>query len=401
MFGKTPHVEPPLVAHVIHKFAVGGLENGLVNLINHMPQGRYRHAIVCLTGYSEFRDRLIDKKLPVISLNKTPGQDFGVHLRFQRVLRLLKPDIVHTRNLSSLELQITAALAGIRHRIHGEHGRDVFDLEGQNFKYKTFRKAMRPIVHEYTAVSKDLVKWLTTSIGIKSERVTQIYNGVDIQKFRPSENGHRSHAPAGFTTSNSFVIGTVGRMETVKDQITLVQAFIHLLNSDAEARRRFRLILIGDGSLRQVALDLLRRANVEDLAWLPGEREDVAEMMRALDVFVLPSVQEGISNTILEAMATGLPVVATRVGGNPELISENLTGMMVPPSDPIAMADAIRVYFLNPDMRTTHGREGRRKVESCFSMEAMVSRYLNVYDSLLFDKARNARPGGESLMSDL
>jgi sugar transferase (PEP-CTERM/EpsH1 system associated) len=383
---KTGKSVRPLVAHVIQRFAVGGLENGLANLINHMPQERYRHAIVCLTKYTEFKERLLDTNIPVIALNKAAGQDFGVHLRFRRVLRLLKPDIVHTRNISALEFQITAALGGVRHRIHGEHGRDIFDMDGRSFKYNAFRKGIRPVVQHYTAVSKDLAGWLTTTIGVKSERVTQIYNGVDCEKFRPRENGRGFVGPNSFLTSDSFVVGSVGRMEAVKDQLTLARAFIHWMKTDGEARRRARLVIIGDGSLRQPVLELLRQAHVEELAWLPGERDDVPDLMRALDLFVLPSLREGISNTILEAMATSLPVVATRVGGTPELIAENVTGMMVPPADPRAMAEAIQAYFRDPQKRMEHGREGCLKVKSCFSMDAMVVGYLNVYDSVLFHR---------------
>ena len=130
--------------------------------------------------------------------------------------------------------------------------------------------------------------------------------------------------------------------------------------------------MVGDGSLRQPALELLRSAHVEDLAWLAGERDDVPELMRAMDLFVLPSLREGISNTILEAMATGLPVVATRVGGNPELVDAGNTGELVPHSDPVSMAGAIDGYFRKPEKALKHGTQGRYRVETKFSIEAMV-----------------------------
>ena len=137
-----------------------------------------------------------------------------------------------------------------------------------------------------------------------------------------------------------MIVGTVGRVEAIKDQLTLVRAFLHLINIDADARARLRLTVIGDGALREEARQLISAAGAESLAWLPGERNDIPELMRGMDLFVLPSLREGISNTILEAMASGIPVVATRIGGNPELVVEGETGMLVPPSDPIAMASA-------------------------------------------------------------
>jgi len=228
----------------------------------------------------------------------------------------------------------------------------------------------------------DLAQWLVESIGIRPDRVTQIYNGVDTDKFHPSKSPRERLGPDGFLAADSFVVGTVGRMEPVKDQITLVRAFIQLVQSRAGAHDRLRLMMIGDGSLRAPAMELLRSAGLENLAWLPGERDDVSELMRSMDLFVLPSLREGVSNTILEAMASGLPVVATRVGGNPELVGEEDTGVLVPHSDPPSMADAIDSYFREPERGVRHGAHGRRTVEKRFSMEAMVTGYLKTYDAL-------------------
>jgi sugar transferase (PEP-CTERM/EpsH1 system associated) len=391
--------QPPLVVQLIHRLAVGGLENGLVNLINYTPEERYRHAIVCLTDYSDFRQRIRRADVPVIALQKHAGQDFGLYTRLWRVLRHLRPDIVHTRNLPALECLAVAALARVPGRIHGEHGRDMYDLDGSNFKYNLLRKAMRPLVHRYIAVSTDLAAWLVHTVGVRSARVTQLHNGVDLQRFHPRTGAGPSLGPEGFAPPGTLVLGTIGRMETVKDQPTLVRAFLHLLAAEPEARKRVRVVMIGDGPLRGESQKLLRAADAEHLAWLPGERTDIPEMMRALDLFVLPSLREGISNTILEAMASGLPVVATRVGGNPELVVEGETGMLVPPLDPVALAAAIRRYLVDGDLLTRHGQAGRRKAEGRFSIEAMVNGYLNVYDEVLNAKGRGERARSHMCMA--
>jgi sugar transferase (PEP-CTERM/EpsH1 system associated) len=380
----------PLVAHVIQRLAMGGLENGLVNLINYMPEDRYRHIVVCLADTTDYSRRITQKNAPVIALHQRQGQDFAVHWRLLKLLLRLRPAIVHTRNLGSLEFQAIAAVAGVRGRVHGEHGRDMEDLDGTNPKYKFLRKTIRPFVQHYTAVSNDLARWLVDTIGIGPDRVTQIYNGVDTQKFRPRERERGQFGPEGFLAPNSIVVGTVGRMEPVKDQITLTQAFIQLVRAGSEARKRLRLVMIGDGSLRRRAIELLRSAQVESLAWLPGERDDVAELMRSMDLFVLPSLREGISNTILEAMATGLPIVAARVGGNPELVDAGSTGDLVPHSDPVSLACAIDRYFSQPKKAIQHGTLGRRTVERRFSMESMVEGYLKTYDAVM--QRRSAQP---------
>ncbi len=378
----TAAAQPPLVVHVIYRLAVGGLENGLVNLINGMPVERYRHAIVCIADYSDFRERIEHPDVEVYALHKRPGMDLKAYLRFWQLMRRLRPAIVHTRNLGALEFQFPAWLAGVPHRIQGEHGRDSRDLQGTNWKYLLFRKCMRPLVSRYVALSQDLANWLETAAGVPAKKITQIYNGVDSVRFFPLS--HRLPLADEFPTSKDcIVIGTIGRMQPEKDQLTLVRAFIILLNTLPEGREHLRLVLIGSGPLREQAQVLLREAKADHLAWLPGVRDDTTEIMQALDIFVLPSLIEGVSNTILEAMATGLPVVATDVGGNPELVCQGQTGEIVAKADELAMSQSIRGYIDAPQLRKVHGRAGRDRVEKKFSMAAMVSGYLRVYDEVL------------------
>lgn len=378
----------PLIVHVIHRLGVGGLENGLVNLINHMPPERYRHAIVCLQGYSDFSKRLKRQDVEIYDIAKRDGHDLGAYLRLYRMFRQLRPDIVHTRNLSALESQVIAALAGVRARVHGVHGRDTYDLYGQNRKYNLLRKLIRPFVGHYIAVSRNLADWLVATIGVAPERVSQIYNGVDSVRFHPDGGEAPASAPAGFFAPDSIVpgsivIGSVGRMAAVKDYPTLARAFLHLLELAPELRSRLRLLIAGDGENRAACLQLLAQHGAAELAWLPGERADIPQLMAAMDIFVLPSLGEGISNTILEAMASGLPVVATAVGGNPELVRPGVTGALVPAADPEAMAQALLIYARDNRLRSRHGQAARAVIDGGFSMDAMTRGYLSVYDKVL------------------
>jgi sugar transferase (PEP-CTERM/EpsH1 system associated) len=373
----------PLIAHVIYGLKTGGVENGLVNLINHMPAERYRHAIVCLTDYSDFRLRIRRADVECYALHKPPGKVPGFYVKVWKLLCRLRPHIVHTRNLTTLATQVPAMLAGAPMRIHGEHGRDMVDLDGSNVKYQRVRRLIRPFVHQYIALSQDLERYLVDKIGVAPQRLTQIYNGVDTELFHPARSGRGSLPVTGFAGSDTVVIGTVGRMQEVKDQLTLVRAFVGLLQLRSDLRDRLRLVIIGDGALRAPSLDLLEQAGALDLAWLPGERTDIPELMRGLDVFVLPSLAEGISNTILEAMATGLPIVATRVGGNPELVEEGHTALLVPADDPQAMAAAIAAYADDAGKRAQHGAAARVAAEARFSLEAMVRAYMGLYDRVL------------------
>ena len=373
---------PPRIAHVVHALHIGGLENGLVNLINETPPERYRHAVICLTDYDDFANRIKRKDVPIITLSKRQGQDWGMYFRLWRCFRQLQPDIVHTRNLATLEAQLPAFTAGVPGRVHSEHGRDIPDLDGTNWKYTWLRRVHRPFIHRFVALSRDLERYLRTRIGIPAARITRIGNGVDTTRFTP-RSGDREVLKESGVPKDAIVIGTVGRMEPVKDPLNLVRAFLLLLERWPNLRNRLRLVMVGGGTLYEEVSCRLAASEARELAWLPGSRDDTPEIYRTLDIFVLPSLAEGISNTILEAMACGLPIAATRVGGNPELVEESKTGFLVPSADPKGLADAITRYIESPELRAAHGQAARLRAVQKFSMEQMIQQYMGIYDSLI------------------
>ena len=373
----------PLVLHVVHRFDTGGLENGLANLINHMPAASYRHAVLALTEVTEFRCRVQRDDVEFIALNKRPGQGFKMYPRLWRLLRQMRPAIVHTRNLGPLEMQVAAAAARVPVRVHGEHGREVDDLDGSNRHLQRVRKIYAPFVHRWVALSRDLENYLVHKIGIAPARVTQIYNGVDAQRFTPAGALPLAIPGCPFDPARHWIVGTVGRMQAVKDQTLLARAFVRALELQPALRAKARLVMVGDGPLRAAAQATLDEAGAGALAWLPGARHDVADVMRGLNCFVLPSLAEGISNTILEAMSTGLPVIATRVGGNAELVDDGRTGAVVPPADVEALAQALVRSAGNAAEAAMQGQAGRLEVERRFSMQAMVAAYQGLYDRQL------------------
>jgi sugar transferase (PEP-CTERM/EpsH1 system associated) len=373
----------PLVAHIIYRLDIGGLENGLVNIINGLPEDRYRHAIICLTEYSNFRFRIRRPDVTTLPLQKREGKDIAIYAKLWRLLRKLRPDIVHTRNLPTVDSLLIAAIAGVPYRIHGEHGRDMFELHGQNRKYNMLRLLCRPFVHRYISVSRDLAMWLREEVGVPERKIVQIYNGVDTRRFSPRASDRMPLPVADFAPLGTIVIGNIGRMAPVKDPLTLVRAFLHLLEMTPDGRQRLRLVLVGDGVLRTEIEALVRQEQAINMVWLAGARDDVPQLLRGFDIFALPSLAEGISNTILEAMASGLPVVATRVGGTPEIIVDGVTGMLVPSADPTAMARALSSYIEKPGLMKCHGRAGRERVERVFSIERMVQQYEATYEELL------------------
>jgi sugar transferase (PEP-CTERM/EpsH1 system associated) len=384
------HDARPLVLHVVYRFAVGGLENGIVNLINRLPAERFRHGIVALTDASaEFCARIRRDDVMVESLRKPPGHLVRLYPRLHRLFRAHRPAIVHTRNLAALEAVVPAWSAGVGVRIHGEHGRDVADLDGSNRKYQLVRRAYAPFVTRWVALSHDLDRYLVRRVGVPETRVDQICNGVDTDRFRPAPGGREAIPGCPFTSPDLWLAGTVGRMQAVKDQTSLARAFVGALRRHPDARRRMRLVMVGDGPLRAAAERILADAGVADLAWFAGERDDVPGILRGLDCFVLPSLAEGISNTILEAMATRLPVVATRVGGNAELLEDGLDGRLVPAAHPDALAEAIVGYFGDAPLARRHARAARAAVERQFSLDRMVADYLALYENALAQRRPN------------
>lgn len=369
----------PLVIHVVFRFDVGGLENGIVNLINRMPVDGYRHLILALTECAPgFCSRIRRQDVEFMSLHKPEGHGIKLYPRLYRLFRELRPAIVHTRNLAALEAVVPAWLAGVPVRIHGEHGWDSFDPDGSVWKYQFMRRLYSPFVSAYIALSRRIENYLIDKVGIRPERLRRICNGVDADRFAPVA----SRQPIEGSPYNDpalFVFGAVGRLQAVKDHATLIRAFGEFLTQCPAARSTARLIIVGGGPLRADLDALVTQLGLGDCVWLAGERSDIPAVNAGLDVFVQPSQGEGISNTLLEAMASGLPVIATDVGGNSELVVDGETGMLVPAIDPPRMGAALAALFNDRAKVLAMGRSGRARVLAQFSLDAMVGAYLSYY----------------------
>lgn len=379
----------PLVAHILFRFDYGGLENGIVNLVNRLPSGACDHAIIALTEATAFRERISRPGVQVHALGKRPGKDPGAYLRLWRLLRRLRPDIVHTRNIGTLDCALVAWLAGVPVRIHGEHGWDVHDPDGTNPRYLRARRILGHLVGRFVTVSRDLAEWLVHSVGIPPGKVRQICNGVDTGRFAPRAGGGRECLPAERFPDGCIVVGTVSRLTTIKDPLNLVRAFIGVRPVLAAEGHDLRLAVIGDGPLRGEVEEALAAAGMHDHAWVAGSRDDIPGLLRDFDVFVLGSLREGISNTVLEAMASGLPVIASATGGNLELVDHGVSGELVPPGDAAALGQALYAYARDAGRRSAHGGAGRRRVVEGFSLDRMVDEYARLYQQCCTQAGRS------------
>lgn len=362
-----------LIVHVIHRFDVGGMEMLLAESIRRIPRHRYRHVIVCVSGYSAFAEVLEGTGTSVYSLDKPAGLGLSAHFRLWKLLRELRPAILHTYCISAVEYTATGVLAGVLVRLHSEHGRNLNEADGRNRKYNLLRRAMALLMHACVAVSVDLQTWLADIVRIRRSSISCIGNGVDTDRFSPGQMQQSA-------TTYRFVIGTVGRASSIKNQAALVDAFVLLLERFPERRRDLSLVIVGDGPLLGALKDKISALGIAHLVSTPGSRSDIADILKTLSVFALPSLSEAMPVAVLEAMATGLPVVAARVGGVPDIVREDLTGTLVDSPSPDHLAAGIERYLLNPALGNQHGAAGRKFVEQHHGIDPMVDNYLSLYD---------------------
>lgn len=367
------------VVHLVYRFTTGGLENVVAQLVNQLPADQFRHTILSVTDIDPvFAQRIDPGRAELIALNKPPGQPFRLYPKAWRVLRQLKPDVVHSCNLAALEFMPVAALAGVPLRVHAEHGMDTAELSGKGSRYLALRRFYRHFVHEQVAVSDALSEYLRTRVGVAPAHVHHIPNGVDTRAFRPRQPNDPLPPHYPFVPGRDWVMGTVGRQVDIKNPLLLVDAFIALARSGEPGTERLRLAMVGDGPLAADIRQRLQAADLLDRAWLPGVRGDVAHILRALDCFVLPSRSEATSCTLQEAMATGLPIVTTEVGGNAALLDQGRCGTLVPTDNAHALAEQIRQQQrLGP--RNAQATAALDKARQQYALDAVLQRYSTLF----------------------
>jgi sugar transferase (PEP-CTERM/EpsH1 system associated) len=370
---------PIRIMHVVNNLGKGGLENGLVNLIQSMDSNRFEHVVCTLRGLGPNLERLPTERVEVLTL-----ADPGSPTRFQtpalaKAIRHHKPDIVHSRNWAAIEAVVASRLARAGAVVHSEHGFEASATLGEPWRKAWFRRVAFELADRVFAVSWQLRDIHATGTGFSAERIGVIHNGVDCRRFS-ADVATRNRVRAELKIDDSeLCIGCVANLLPVKDHMTLLTA-IGLL---ARQRENWRLLLVGEGSeeprLRAfVEQDPLLRERVT----FTGSSNRVVELLRAMDVFVLPSVAEGICNSLLEAMASGVAVVATAVGGNPEIIVDGESGLLFPVGDAGALAEHLLHLEGQPAMRKQLAERAIQRVREEFSLQSMVQQYEQLYSSL-------------------
>lgn len=372
----------PLVVHLIYRLDCGGMENLLIERINRMPADSYRHAVISLTEHTDFAARIRRPGVELHALHKPPGLGLRTHAALFRLLRQLRPAILHSYNLSAIEYAPVAWLAGVPVRINGAHGRSAGDPTGSNRKHNLLRRLMLPFYDTCYANSAEMQQWNRDIIGVPQHKSALLPNGIDTERYRPATADDSARPLAEVFGPGHMVIGSVGRVEPVKNHAALVAAFAALIARRPDLAPRLRLAIIGDGPELTKLRAAVSAAGLDSVTWLPGARSDVADILRGLYLFALPSVAEGTPGAALEAMASGLPVVGSRVGGVPEVVADSITGTLVAPRDVAALSAALERYAADPQLAAEHGAAGRARVQQRYAMTAMVAAYQGLYDEL-------------------
>lgn len=347
------------VAHVAQQLNTGGLEKLLVEFARHADRGRFDLRFVSLAGRGNVADDIAAQGWPVSALEESPGLRPGLVLRLARLFRQWKVDVVHTHNTRSLLYAAPAAwLARVPAVFHMRHGQR-FGASGR--ETTAFRLATR-LVGRVVCVSEDCAR-LSAAEGVAPGRLCVIRNGIDVARF----------AYAGPAASGPAVM--VGRLSPEKDVANLLRATALL----ARECPSFRLEIAGDGECLPGLRWLAGQLGLDSQVRFLGEVRDIPSLLARASLFVLPSLTEGLSLTLLEAMARGLPVVATRVGGNPEVVVEGETGFLVPSQSPQELAGALLRIQRDPHLGDRMGRAGRQRVEAHFDVRRMVGDYEALY----------------------
>jgi sugar transferase (PEP-CTERM/EpsH1 system associated) len=357
------------VMHILPSLEIGGMENGVVNLVNGMDKNVFRPFVCCLEREGPLKEKL-RRDVTVLNLRQKEGIRFLLPFQLSVLFKKHGISIVHTHNFyTSLYGIIGARIAHVPVIIHGEHGM----LMQQKKRRKIIAGLLIRGTDCVTTVSEELEGFLVNSMGISKNRVVTIKNGVELAKFENS-NCESLRSSLGLQVEN-LVIGSVGRMVPVKDHVSLISAF-------AQVNRiipNTKLLLIGDGPLHGQLERAAKDSGVFEKTRFLGERSDIHDLLELMDVFVSASLSEGMSNVILEAMASKLPVVATQVGNNPQLISDGITGRLVPAQQPATLAKAIVDVLSDAKKAKTMGKSGYEFVKQNFSLEKMVKDYEDLY----------------------
>jgi len=369
------------ILFVIDELDIGGTEQQILELVRGIDRNQFDPHVCCFRTGAKAKE-IADLGVPVRHEPKVRKADPGLIVRLASFMKRERFDVVQTYLwTANTWARLAARLAGIRYVVASERNVDIWEEAYKRLLGRWLARSTDRIVANSEAVRR----YLLERGGLSAEKVVTIYNGVNLDRFRTACDPAQRRWELGIPES-AILAGCVARLEPAKDHATLLQAIALL----GHRRPDLHLAIIGDGSQREPLARLASELGLRDRVHFTGFRTDSAEWLQSLDLSVLSSVKEGLSNTVIESMAAARPVVATAVGGNAEVIREGETGFLVPPRQPAELAEALARATESPEVMRRLGTAGRDRVESLFSVRAMVRRTEQLYRELLLAEARAA-----------
>ena len=369
---------------VVPRLLGGGAAQCVVDLAIGLADVGLRPIVVCLERTGYLADELSNRGVTVIGPLKNAGNDPTAPFRLAALLREHRVDVAHCHNWGGLvDTVLAAKLARMTPVLHTQHGLDYGFSDSPDHLRSRLRTAMKALacqgVTKIATVSQEVAQMVTREWRVSPSRVSVVHNGVRVPE--PDEGieiRSRWRRELGIAESD-VLIGTVAVFRPVKDLHTMLEAMALI----ARETPRAKLVLMGAGPQKAELEATVEKLGLQSIVHFPGFRRDASQLLPALDVFVLSSVSEGISLALLEAMAAGVPSVATSVGGNLEILHQPGCGLLVPPRSPRDLANTILSLMNDPAQCGELSAGGRRRVEEAFSLQRMVRAYESLYASLV------------------
>lgn len=356
---------------LIQGLQVGGLEKMAIDLMNNLPEN-YKVTVCCFDTLGPLEE-ILQSDIDKVLIKRKSGINITYPLKLKRLIKDLGIDILHAHNNTAFFYGTLAGkMAGIKKIIYTEHGR-TGKLPWKTRKVHGF---LSGFVNHTVVVADYLKNMLIKDEGFNGENISIIPNGIDGSPFSNAGDRDLLKKELGLDSSTRL-IGMVARLDPIKNHDMLIRAMKEISIQEPKAR----LLIVGDGVLRDKLEMQTRELNLDEHVIFLGERKDVPRIMNGLDVFTLTSWSEGMSLTLVEAMASQLPIVATEVGGNPSIIKNMKNGILVPPDDHEALADSILKVLNDPELSNSLSERARYKFQSEYTLEKMVQRYCDLYDA--------------------
>ncbi len=364
------------VLHVVLSMETGGLENGIVNLINNADNSCFEVDVLCLRKKGSLADRITNQNSQVIFDGKHDHSLLSAIKKIYKSCVNGQYHIVHTHGFTTmLAGYLATKLSRTPILINGEHG----TLYYASIKQRLLQKWLFGAMNLNLTVSKELKNKIQIEFNPSRDNFQPIINGVDSEKFNPKISS-TLHSELNIP-ENHLIIGSVGRLVGVKNYPSLMHAFATISQKNVNTH----LVLAGAGPERPALELIASKLNLAGRVHFLGKRDDIPNVMNGYDLFVLPSFSEGLSNTLLEAMSCGVPVIASKVGGNPEIIIPNVSGFLYPSDDIEALAEILNNLCHSPSDIKKLAALSREHIVNNYSLRSMVNNYENAYKIQLAD----------------